>query len=184
MKTVDDGAATVVDRLDSAETTDIYTEPHPSRGGELFEAAGRSPVDFCRPRGRPLPPPPRGSSRSCRTALPQRVFDVNVSVQRYGAQVEYGRGGAHHVNGRPYVAKLGAEHPVALQVVDQRERHDQRADEQVRDGQRGEEQVADPPQSPVRVDGHAHQHVAGDRQEDEDDQEGPCGTWCYCAGVQ
>lgn len=96
---------------------------------------------------------------------------MNVSVQRYGAQVEYGRRGAHHVYGRPYVAKLGTEHPVALQIVDQGERHDQRANEQVCDGQRGEEQVADPPQTPVRVNGHAHQHVARDRQENEDDQE-------------
>lgn len=55
---------------------------------------------------------------------PERIFDVYVSVQRYGAQVEYGRGGAHDVDGDPYVAELGAEHPVALQVVDQSERHD------------------------------------------------------------
>jgi len=101
---------------------------------------------------------------------------VNVSVERYGAQVEYGRGGAHHVDGGPYVAEFGAEHPVALQVVDQRERHDQRADEQVGDGQRRQEQVADPPQASVRVDGHAHQHVAGDRQEYDDDQKRTCET--------
>lgn len=95
---------------------------------------------------------------------------MNVSVERYGAQIENGRGGAHHVNGDPNVTELGAKHPVALEVIDQRERHDQSADEQVGDGQRGQEQVADPPQSPVRVDGHAHQHVAGDRQEYDDDQ--------------
>lgn len=54
---------------------------------------------------------------------------MDVSVQRYSAQVQYGRGGAHHVDGDPYVTELGAEHPVPLEVVDQRERHDQRADE-------------------------------------------------------
>lgn len=59
---------------------------------------------------------------------------MNVSVQRYGAQVEYGSGGAHHVYGDPYVAELCAEHPVTLQVVDERERHDQRTDKQVSDG--------------------------------------------------
>jgi len=112
----------------------------------------------------------RGVLFACNQS-PQRVFDVNVSVERYGAQVEYGRCGAHHVDGGPYVAEFGAEHPVALQVVDQRERHDQRADEQVGDGQRRQKQVADPPQTPVRVDGHAHQHVPGDRQEYDDDQE-------------
>lgn len=107
---------------------------------------------------------------------PQRVFDVNVSVERYGAQVQYGRGGAHDVDGGPYVAELGAEYPIAQQIVDQRERHDQRADEQVGDGQRGEEQVTDPPQAPVRINGHAHQHVAGDRQEYDHDQERSCKT--------
>lgn len=70
---------------------------------------------------------------------------MNVSVQRYGAQVEYGRGGAHHVDSGPYVAELRAEHPVALQIVEQRERHDQRTDKQVGDGQRGQKQIADAP---------------------------------------
>lgn len=49
---------------------------------------------------------------------------MNVSVQRYCAEVEYGRGGTHDVDGGPYVTELRAEHPVALQVVDQRECHD------------------------------------------------------------
>lgn len=102
--------------------------------------------------------------------MPQRVFDVNVSVERYGTQVEYGCGRAHHVYGCPYVAELGAEHPVALQVVYQRERHDQRSDKEVGDCQRGQEQVANPSQASVRVDCHAHQHVAGNRQEYNDDQ--------------
>lgn len=107
---------------------------------------------------------------------PQWVFDVNVSIERYGAQVQYGRGGAHDVNGGPYVAELCAEYPIAQQIVDQRKCHDQRADKQVGDGQRGEEQVADSPQAPVRIDGHAHQHVAGDRQEYDHDQERSCKT--------
>lgn len=59
---------------------------------------------------------------------------MNISVERNGAQVEYRRGGAHHIYGSPYVTELGTKHPVALQVVDQRERHDQCAHKQVSDG--------------------------------------------------
>lgn len=65
---------------------------------------------------------------------PQRIFDMNVSIQRYGAEVEYRCGGAHHIYSDPYVAELCAEHPVALQVVDQRKRHNQCTDKQVGDG--------------------------------------------------
>ena len=45
--------------------------------------------------------------------VPQWVLDVNISVQRDGAQVKYGRRGAHHVESDPRVAKLGPEYPVA-----------------------------------------------------------------------
>jgi len=45
--------------------------------------------------------------------VPQWVLDVNVSVQRDGAQIKNGRSGAHHVESDPSVAKLGPEYPVA-----------------------------------------------------------------------
>lgn len=76
---------------------------------------------------------------------PQRVLDVNVSVERYGTQVQYWRGGAHDVYGGPYVAEFRAEYPIAQQIVDQRKCHDQRTDKQVGDGQRGEEKVSNSP---------------------------------------
>jgi len=59
---------------------------------------------------------------------------MNVSVKRNGTQIEYGRCGAHHVDCDPYVAELGAKHPITSQVVDKRKRHDQGANEQVGDG--------------------------------------------------
>jgi hypothetical protein len=45
--------------------------------------------------------------------VPQWVLDVNVSVQRDGAQIKNGRSGAHNVESDPRVAKLGPEYPVA-----------------------------------------------------------------------
>jgi len=44
--------------------------------------------------------------------VPQWVLDVNVSVQRDGAQIKNGRSGAHHVKSDPRVTKLGPEYPV------------------------------------------------------------------------
>lgn len=62
-------------------------------------------------------------------SVPQRVLDVDESVQTYGAQIENGRRGTHHVERDPRVAELRAEHPVAHDVVGDRKSHDKRRHE-------------------------------------------------------
>lgn len=106
-----------------------------------------------------------------RGILPQRVLDVDVAVQADGAEVEDGGRRTHDVEGDPRVTELCTEHPVAQKVVDYGKGHDERRDEEVGDGEGGEEEVADAAQSPVRVDGDAHQDVAEYGDENEHRQE-------------
>ena len=97
-----------------------------------------------------------------------------IPIQRYGAEVKYRGSTAHDVERDPGVAEARAEDPVAHEVVDPGEDHDQAADEEVGDGERGQEEIADPPQRPVRAYRHDNQHVAGHRQEYEDQQQQTC----------
>ena len=98
----------------------------------------------------------------------QRTADVDVAVETDGTQVEDGRRRTHHVERYPDLAEVCAEHPVAEQVVDDGERHDEDGDEGVGHGQRHDEQVTRLAQVPLRQDGDTHEEVAGDGEEDDE----------------
>ena len=99
---------------------------------------------------------------------------ADLPVHGNGAQIENGRSRAHDIKGDPDVAELFAKDPETLQVVGHGKHHDKASDKQVGYGQRNDEQIAHFPQRAIRVDGDAHQDVAGDRQEDDDGQENTC----------
>ena len=62
--------------------------------------------------------------------------DAQIALERYRAQVEYGRGGELHVAAQPEEAHGVAEAPVGeVQLRVERERHDEYGEEQVGDGQ-------------------------------------------------
>lgn len=68
---------------------------------------------------------------------------MDVAVQADGAEVEDGSCRAHDIERYPRVTELCTEHPVAKQVVDYGEGHDERRDEEVGDGEGGQEEVSD-----------------------------------------
>ena len=105
-------------------------------------------------------------------AVAQRVLDVDVAVQRDGAQVQDAGRAAEHVKRDPHVAELGAERPVLEQVVGERERHDGAGQRHVGHAQRYDVQVADLAQVAVGEHGHADEHVARHGHDDDDGEEG------------
>ena len=62
-------------------------------------------------------------------------------VQRYAAQVQYGRRGEQHVQRRPHQTEGLAVPPVAHGQLDGREGHDQKSDQEIRESQRHNEVV-------------------------------------------
>lgn len=77
--------------------------------------------------------------------LPERILDVYVTIEGDCAKVENRGSAAHNVEGDPRVAESRTEHPVAEQIVDAGERHNQTTDEQVGDREGGKEEVSYPP---------------------------------------
>lgn len=108
-------------------------------------------------------------------ASPERILDVYVTIERYGAQIQDRGSAAHNIEGDPDVAEPQPEDPVTEEIVDSGKGHHQPTDEEVGDGQGGQEEVADPPQPAVGVDRDAHQDVAGDGEEYQDHEEESCG---------
>lgn len=106
---------------------------------------------------------------------PERILDVYVTVERYGAQIQDRGSAAHNIEGDPDVAEPQSEDPITKKIVDPGKGHHQPTDEEVGDGQGGQEEVADPPQPAVGINCHADQNVAGDGEEYEDHEEKSCG---------
>ena len=98
----------------------------------------------------------------------QRTADVDVAVEADGTQVQDGRRRTHDVERYPDLTEVGAEHPVAEQVVDDGKRHDEDSDEGVRHGQRHDEQVTRLAQVALRQDGDTHEEISGDGEEDDE----------------
>lgn len=101
---------------------------------------------------------------------PEGILDVDISVEADGAEVKDGCGRTHYVEGDPGITELCAEDPVAEEVIDHSEGHDQSGDEEVGYSQRRQEEVPDPPEAAVCVYSHAHQDVAeyGDKYQDRE----------------
>lgn len=70
----------------------------------------------------------------------ERIFDVDVSVQADGTEVDDAGRAAHHVGGDPDLAECPTKVPGG-QVVEEGERHDDRGNQEVCNGQANQEQV-------------------------------------------
>lgn len=97
-------------------------QPPPYDGREADDAAAH-------PHGRdqPVRPSPAHLLR-----IRERVGDGPVPVQRYHAQVQYGRRAEQHVQRPPHVARVYAERPVVVEHLLQRaHRHHHQPDQEV-----------------------------------------------------
>lgn len=93
--------------------------------------------------------------------------DGLVPVQRDGAQVQYGRGAAHHVARQPQLAHHAAEQPHSRHVVHDVQRQHADGHHQVGHGQRHDEYVGHGPQRRILYHAHDDQYVAENGGENE-----------------
>ena len=112
-----------------------------------------------------------GPTRRHPHVVVQRVTDVDVAIEADGAQVEDGGGGEHHVERDPDEAKRVPEQPPPDEVISDGEGHHQQRDEGVGHGEGHDEEVTRLAKIAVGEDGDAHEHVAGDGEEDDSAEE-------------
>jgi len=126
-------------------------QPPPDDGREADDAAAY-------PHGgdQPVRPLPAHLGR-----VRERVGDGPVPVQRYHAQVQYGRRAEQHIQRPPHVARVYAERPVVVEhFLHRAHRHHHQPDQEIGERQRRDEVVGGRVQVPLPDHGDDHQTVA------------------------